>query len=69
MHFEWDERKNGANKRKHGISFELAVEVFRDPFCITTFEMFPNVAEAAASFSVARVEAVAEEASPQPATA
>jgi anti-sigma B factor antagonist len=33
------------------------------------FEMFPSLSEAAASFSVARVEAVAEEPSPQPAAA
>ena len=35
MRFEWDERKNRQNLRKHGISFELATEVFRDPFCLT----------------------------------
>ncbi len=28
--FEWDDRKAEANKRKHGISFELAKEVFAD---------------------------------------
>ena len=31
MRFEWDERKNRANKRKHGVSFEEATEVFGDP--------------------------------------
>jgi uncharacterized DUF497 family protein len=30
--FEWDPRKAEVNKRKHGISFPLAVQVFRDPF-------------------------------------
>lgn len=35
MRFEWDERKNRQNQRKHGISFELAREVFLDPFCFT----------------------------------
>ncbi len=35
MRFEWDERKNRANRKKHGISFELAPEVFTDPFCMT----------------------------------
>ncbi len=31
MRYEWDERKNRENRRKHrGISFELAVLVFED---------------------------------------
>jgi uncharacterized protein len=29
--FEWDERKNESNLRKHGISFETAKLVFDDP--------------------------------------
>lgn len=28
MQFEWDESKDAANKRKHGIGFVEAVEVF-----------------------------------------
>ena len=28
--FEWDENKNDINKRKHGLSFETAQEVFYD---------------------------------------
>jgi len=28
--FEWDQRKNAANKRKHGVSFEEARTVFYD---------------------------------------
>ncbi len=28
MQFEWDENKNRQNKRKHGISFEEAQEIF-----------------------------------------
>jgi len=30
LKFEWDENKNELNKRKHGISFETAQEVFYD---------------------------------------
>ena len=31
MRYEWDERKNRENQRKHdGISFELAMLVFDD---------------------------------------
>jgi uncharacterized DUF497 family protein len=35
MRFEWDDRKNRQNLRKHGVSFELAQEAFSDPFCLT----------------------------------
>jgi hypothetical protein len=30
LRFEWDARKNGSNKRKHGVSFEEACTVFYD---------------------------------------
>lgn len=29
--FEWDENKNRANRKKHGIGFDTAVRVFLDP--------------------------------------
>ena len=32
--FEWDENKNQANIRKHGVSFEQAVRIFEGP-CLT----------------------------------
>ena len=35
MRFEWDERKNLVNQRKHGISFEVGSRAFFDPFCIS----------------------------------
>ena len=28
--FEWDEAKSAANQRKHGVSFDDAMEVFFD---------------------------------------
>ena len=28
--FEWDEKKNKTNLKKHNISFEIAKEVFKD---------------------------------------
>ena len=35
VRYEWDERKNAQNRRKHGgISFELAALVFEDPHCL-----------------------------------
>ncbi len=36
MHFSWDERKNRANLRKHGVSFETAALVFDDPYHVST---------------------------------
>jgi uncharacterized protein len=35
MLFEWDERKNRQNKKKHGVSFELAASVFNDPHALS----------------------------------
>ena len=29
--FEWDRAKNAANRKKHGISFEEAIEIFDGP--------------------------------------
>lgn len=29
--FEWDPAKNLSNQRKHGVSFEEAAQIFRDP--------------------------------------
>lgn len=29
--FEWDDAKASANEVKHGVSFDVAMEVFRDP--------------------------------------
>lgn len=31
MRFEWDEEKDKINKKKHGISFDIAKHVFFDP--------------------------------------
>ncbi len=33
--FEWDPVKAGANLRKHGVSFEIAVRVSADPFALS----------------------------------
>jgi hypothetical protein len=35
VRFIWDERNNDANKRKHGVSFEIALLVFDDPYHLT----------------------------------
>ena len=31
MEFEWDEAKNQANVRKHGVTFETASRIFETP--------------------------------------
>ena len=36
LQFEWDERKNASNKRKHGVSFEEAETVFYDDRAVLT---------------------------------
>lgn len=33
--FEWDPAKAGNNFSKHGLDFERAAEVFRDPLALT----------------------------------
>jgi uncharacterized protein len=33
--FEWDRRKDSANRRKHGVGFAEATAVFDDPLSIT----------------------------------
>lgn len=35
MKFEWDEEKNKTNQIKHGISFDVAREIFDDPFTLS----------------------------------
>ncbi len=35
MKFEWNQRKDQANQRKHGVSFQEATTVFGDPLAAT----------------------------------
>ena len=34
MRFEWDPAKAASNVRKHGVSFDEAVTVFKDPLAL-----------------------------------
>ena len=45
MIFEWDEKKDRANTKKHGVSFNEAVTVFRDPLSITVADPEHSEAE------------------------
>ena len=42
MPWTWDAAKAIANKRKHGISFDLATRVFGDPFALTLSDPCPD---------------------------
>lgn len=35
--YEWDNNKNEANLAKHGIDFNLACEIFSDPYAIVQY--------------------------------
>ncbi|MBM4142287.1 MAG: BrnT family toxin [Lentisphaerae bacterium] len=36
--FEWDPNKARRNRRKHGVAFEQAATVFRDPRAVSVFD-------------------------------
>ena len=55
MRYEWDERKNQSNQRKHGgISFELAVLVFEDERCLIELDRVDEIGGAALACSRCR---------------
>ena len=37
-HFTWDPAKAIANREKHGISFEQAATLFRDPLAVSIYD-------------------------------
>lgn len=42
MPWTWDTDKAASNRRKHGISFELAARVFGDPFALSLPDPHPS---------------------------
>lgn len=36
--FEWDPVKARGNAKKHGVTFEQAVDVFKDPMALTLYD-------------------------------
>lgn len=38
MRFEWDIRTNQSNRAKHGVGFQVAEEVFEDPFLVNSVD-------------------------------
>ena len=45
LEFEWDEKKNAINIRKHNISFEEAATVFSDPNRYEIYDGIHSLAE------------------------
>ena len=43
--FDWDPDKNRANQNKHGIAFESAATVFRDPRILSLYDHKHSFAE------------------------
>ena len=37
--FEWNPEKAGKNRQKHGVSFEQAATVFRDPRALSVYDV------------------------------
>lgn len=42
LQFEWDPAKSLSNRRKHGVSFEEAALVFRDPLYLSWKDRFQD---------------------------
>lgn len=36
--FQWDRKKAHSNFKKHGVTFRLATQIFRDPLMMTRFD-------------------------------
>ena len=45
MEFEWDLEKAASNLRKHGVSFDEAVEAFTDPRALEILDEVHSVIE------------------------
>jgi uncharacterized DUF497 family protein len=43
--FEWDDAKAASNWRDHGVTFDMAREVFRDPFALEWIDHGQGVQE------------------------
>jgi uncharacterized DUF497 family protein len=42
MDFEWDNAKEEANRKKHGVDFRTAAKVFLDPYLIEFDDLDPT---------------------------
>ena len=39
IRYAWDPKKAAANRAKHGVSFEMAREAFKDPLAVRRMEI------------------------------
>ena len=42
MRWTWDDNKDRANRRAHGLSFETAALVFDDPLAVLRLDLHPH---------------------------
>lgn len=45
LYFEWNRKKAATNNNKHGVSFEEASTVFRDPLSVTIADPLNSIGE------------------------
>ena len=45
IRFEWDEEKSRKNRKKHGVWFEEAQQVFDDPNAVLYFDSKSSISE------------------------
>jgi uncharacterized DUF497 family protein len=45
VRFEWDDAKNQANRKKHGVDFELVARVFADECCLVVPDRIDDTGE------------------------
>ncbi len=45
MNFEWDDAKNDKNIKNHGISFDMAAQVFYDPQRVELYDAKHSIKE------------------------
>ena len=43
--FEWNPNKAASNQRKHGVAFNQAVLVFKDPMALTIYDNESSIGE------------------------
>lgn len=56
MHFEWDEKKNSTNKKKHGIDFKHAQYTFADPKRVIALDSTHSSSREERYFCYGRIE-------------
>jgi uncharacterized DUF497 family protein len=55
--FQWDDEKGASNYAKHGVRFEAARDVFKDPFAIDSSMIVTTPARTALCLSAWRAVA------------